>query len=814
MSGPFGASQWMYSTGGEEVAGNSLRFNDDSSQYLNRTPASAGNSKIWTLSMWVKRGNTIPTGMVFSAGTSNTELFYMQLLNNINSNKLRFFWRDGNTTNRNLWTDAQLRDVSAWYHIVVSVDTAQTNVEDRMRIFINGDLNTSFTLDDRSTLSSSSSLVVNSTAIHTIGRYSASSSNFFDGYLSNVYLIDGTALEPTSFGEFKNGYWKIKDYSGSYGTNGFYLELDGAVTDSSDNGNDWTANNISAHDYVPDNPTNNFATLNSTSYGKNGAGNAPIFFEGNLRIYEGGSSWSSSLSTITVSSGKWYAESVIVTGTNSLVGVIEVDEPSLFYSTNSMYMGSLANSYGYLHNGTVYNNNIASSYGATYTTGDVIGIALDMDAGTLTFYKNGVSQGTAATGLAGRVAFGFSSNISNIGVNFGQDSTFAGATTTGGNTDAKGIGDFKYAPPAGYLALCTSNLPTPTIVDGSEHFNTVLYTGNGSTNAVIGVGFDLSSDGGLVWIKNRTSSYSHGLYDTVRGTGTTKSLSSNVTGQEGFYSSYHNLVSFDSDGFTLGSTSLTNGLNASGNSHVAWNWKAGGTAVLNEDGTIDSQVSANVDAGFSIVSWSGNATTGATAGHGLSTAPSIVITKARTYANLWQVNLSSNVTSTEGYLKLNSTDAVTTIYPNYYTSMDSSVLTFNGTTFDERLYNNRSGEDYIAYCFHNSDVCKVGSYTGNGSSNGPMVYTGMAVSWVMVKRTDGTGWWGISDSARSPFNEVANTLAADFEYSESYLTSDLNIDFLSNGFKIRDTDAYYNADSGIYMYLAFAENPFKYSNAR
>jgi len=476
-----------------------------------------------------------------------------------------------------------------------------------------------------------------------------------------------------------------------------------------------------------------------------------------------------------------------------------------------MYMGRLANSYGYIHGGDVYNNNSSSAYGATYTTGNVIGIALDMDAGTLTFYKDGVSQGTAATGLTGSVAFGFSSNSSTLAVNFGQDSTFAGNTTAGGNSDANGVGDFKYPVPAGgYLALCSANLPEPSILDGSEHFNTVLYTGNGSTNAITGVGFDLSTDGGLVWIKNRTSSYSHGLYDTVRGTGTTKSLSSNVTEQEGFYSSYHNLVSFDSDGFTLGSTSLTNGLNASGQSIAAWNWKAGGTAALNEDGTIDSQVSANVDAGFSIVSYTGTGNAD-TVGHGLNSTPELIITKQRSSSNPWPVN--SGTLFTSGNLMFLDRAGGQEV------GGSNTLASYSNTTFGVAAQGatgaiNDSGETYIAYCFHNSDVCKIGSYIGNGSPNGPMVYTGVAVSWVMVKRINGTSWWGISDSTRSPFNEVANTLAADFEYSESYLTSDLNLDFLSNGFKIRDTDAYYNATGGTYMYLAFAASPFKYANAR
>jgi hypothetical protein len=806
----------------------SLRFNDDDSAYLTRTPSSASNRRTWTWSGWIKRGNI--------------DLYYPHFMRS-NATMVRF--KDSNAlqffgVSADISTSAVFRDTSAWYHIVFSMDTTQATSTDRLKIYVNGieqtvsgtypPLNTQYDFN-------------NNSYVHYIGQ-SGSSTSFFDGYMAEINFIDGTALDPTSFGEDKNGTWIPKEYSGSYGTNGFYLDFsDNSTatalgTDSSGNSNNFSVNNIATTDQMLDTPTNNFAVLNSTSYGKDGAGGAPVFTEGNLRIYESTSSWSSSLSTISVSSGKWYAEAVIVTGTNSLVGVMEVDETSLFYSTNSMYMGRLANSYGYIHSGTVYNNNISSAYGATYTTGDVIGIALDMDAGTLTFYKNGVSQGTAATGLTGRVAFGLSSNLSTLAANFGQDSTFAGNTTAGGNTDANGIGDFKYSVPSGFLALCTANLPDTAIgpdvntsdTRANENFIPYLYTAdNTSPKSRTGMGFTPD----WLWFKDRTTGFSNGLYDTARGI--PFQLQTNNTSGE---NSYTLLDSFDSDGFTTTSDGVAgNVLNYTTDNYVTWSWKAGGAPTATNSagvgavptsgsvlidgvastatlaGTLAAdKISANTDAGFSIVSYSGNNVTGATVSHSLGVEPSMIIVKSRTgtagYGNWGVYHKDLGATKV---IYLNTTGAQSTaIGPWNNTAPTSSVFSLgNDGGFGFQV----TGQDYIAYCFANTDgYSKAGSYTGNGSTNGPFVYTGFRPAFVLLKKSSAAGDnWSIYDTGRDPYNVATKYLIPNSSQTEGSTTS---LDFVSNGFKIRASGSWINTSSATYIYLAFAENPFKYANAR
>lgn len=790
-AGNVGASGSFYPVTIED----SLRFEDGSSAYLNRTPAAAGNRKTWTWSGWVKRGNIGTTGGIFQGYVSGSNLSRIGFsgittdaiqVQNYISGSFNLVWE----------TAAIFRDPSAWYHIVLAVDMTEASSSNAVKVFVNG---TQQTLNFNAYTGSYSGqdTYVNATNVHNIGL--GDSSDYLDSYLSDINFIDGQALDATSFGEAKDGVWIPKSYSGSYGTNGFRLEFDSDTTDSSGNGNDWTANNISAHDYVPDSPTNNFAVMNPLGFKPSNT----TLSEGNLRVVTNTSSAFGSAATIAVDTGKWYWESIFAGGQYMIVGIDSAETPT----SSDVYLGNTATSYSYYNaNGQKINNATGTAYGATFGTNDIIGIALDLDVGTLTFYKNGVSQGIAFSGLSGLFTPAFSdvdtsSGGCNIVANFGQDSTFAGATTAGGNQDANGIGDFKYAPPSGYLALCTANLPTPTIVDGSEHFNTVLWTGNGTSQSITGVGFGSAPD--LIWLKNRSGTDWHNLVDSVRGS--SNRLSSNNALVE--YTDATIISSIDADGFSVGSNS--NG-NRSGNAFVGWNWKAGGTAVSNAAGSITSQVSANVDAGFSIVSYTGTGAN-ATVGHSLGVQPDMIIAKRRSGTDDWVCYHSALSSAKDKYIVLNSTNAAGTL-SNFWGTGTPDSTTFGASG---GYAHNKSGSTYIAYCFAEvAGYSSFGSYSGNGSSDGPMVFTGFRPSFILTKRSDGISLWGISDSKRSPFNEVANTLAANESYSESVLTSDMNVDFLSNGFKIRDTDGNYNASGGTYIFLAFASSPFKYATAR
>jgi hypothetical protein len=574
--------------------------------------------------------------------------------------------------------------------------------------------------------------------------------------------------------------------------------------DVSGQGNHWTPNNLDYRDSLLDSPANNFATLNPLF--TNG-GTTQNFKEGNLQ-FTADSNYALAHGTFAMRSGKWYWETYI----KSWVSVPAVGISRGTNTGGNSYVGYDPNgnvkSFGYESGGIIYGaSGVGTSAGSqlasgqtTYTTGDIIGCSFDADAGELKFYKNGTLVYTVSSidefdWMPATSAYNGGVNI----VNFGQDSTFAGATTAGGNTDANGIGDFKHPVPSGFLALATSNLPEPTIVDGSEHFNTLLWSGNSTDNRdITGIGFDAD----FTWLKARSNGNSHGLADTVRGNIAPNMLSSNSTNAEFDWTGI--FKGHITDGFTVGTDSA---INYSGETYVAWNWKAGGAAVSNTDGSVTSQVSANVDAGFSIVGWTGSGAA-ATVGHGLGVEPSMIIVKNRIDARNWSVwhkDLSSN----DYYLRLDSTTAQASAGANYWNSTAPTSSVFSvGNEGDV----NDSGDGMIAYCFANSDTTKVGSYTGNGSSDGPFIFTGGRVQWLMIKRSDSAGNWYMWDDVRHLGNDVDNVLYADLSNAES-VGSSYGVDFLSNGFKVRHSGTDINASGGTFIYLAIME-PFKFSLAR
>jgi hypothetical protein len=348
------------------------------------------------------------------------------------------------------------------------------------------------------------------------------------------------------------------------------------------------------------------------------------------------------------------------------------------------------------------------------------------------------------------------------------------------------------------LALNPFNLPTPTIgatasTQAGDYFNPVLYTGNGTTLAVTGVGFQPD----FVWIKERNDTGSHGLFDVIRGGGAR--LISNDTSAE--TTGTNRIQSFDSDGFTVGSLSTING---SGDSMVAWNWKANGTGVSNTDGSITSTVSANTSAGFSVVTYT--STTG-TVGHGLGVAPAMIIMKGRNVTDQWTVGHKSinGGSSPWNYgLALNSTGA-----------QDANSGFWNNTAPTSTVFSQGSwdsGYTKVAYCFAEvAGYSAFGSYTGNGSADGTFVYTGFRPRYVMYKRSDSTGGWNILDTTRNPSNVVGEYINANLSDAEANATI---MDITSNGFKMRNTFSSANASGGTYIYMAFAETPFNYANAR
>ena len=435
---------------------NSLRFDDGSSDYLNRTPSSASNRKTWTFSTWFKRSN-LGVRLVFLSGKDGS---FPEGLNINTSNQFEYD-HDIAGTDYTLTSNMLFRDVSAWYNLVVTKDTTQATETDRLKVWVNG---TQITLNevDLGYPPQNYDGAINKNVDHFIGNLSSTDTYYFDGYMAETYLIDGQALSPTDFGEFDQdtGIWKPIKYTGTYGTNGFYLDFENSGSlgaDQSGNGNNWTVNNLTSIDQTTDTPTNNFATGNPL------VPTTLTYSDGNNTISHG-ADWKASPATIAVTQGKWYAEMKLVS--TSFGATFGVEDMDLVSTWSAVLVGTSVNGRGYYSSdGTVYNNGSPSAFGATYTTGDIIGIALDMDNKFVYFSKNGVYQnsgvptsgasGTGGLSLAGTTyAFAYGMYNSTSSLNFGNPPY----TISSGNSDANGYGNFEYSVPSGYYSLCTKNL--------------------------------------------------------------------------------------------------------------------------------------------------------------------------------------------------------------------------------------------------------------------------------------------------------------------------------------------------------------------
>tara|TARA_Y100000004_G_scaffold18246_1_gene18785 strand:- start:1186 stop:4158 length:2973 start_codon:yes stop_codon:yes gene_type:complete len=975
-----------------DVATQSLRFDDGSVHKLTRTFSSAvDNDKKMTISVWVKRGTISNATQVILS--NYTSVRFVGELSWKTDDKLSFDPGgngDGNQNSYTVQTTSVFRDVSSWYHIVLAYDTTQSTDTNRVKIYVNGTQQTLEAFSSNHTFPPQNYAHGYSYngANNEIGNYSSVASAPLDGYLSEFNFIDGLALDPTYFGETKNGVWIPKEYSGSYGSNGYRLEFKNTSVgtgssstigaDTSGNDNHWTSSGIVASDCnMPDSPENNFCTMNSADLQYNAE-----LHEGNLHIkastYSGGN-YGHAICTFKIpSSGKWYIEilsrNLLGTGNATSFGVMDrnVIQPSSNKASPNYVVTTDEGFDGLQHqhyiggeyvavkvDGSTSGSNISMS--TSGNTGSVSALAIDVDNGYLYVgatdgvggtgsqirwldYADGSTgtsnvnpeSGSSGTGGIARtftnndvisvevVVSGNNANKSQIYLNAGQDSSFAGTLTAQGNKDGNGVGDFYYVVPSGYLALCTSNLPETTIspnkaTQADNYFNTVLYTGNGSTQSITGVGFQPD----WVWGKDRGAVVHHTLTDSSRGVhydlfSSSNSLQSNDTS---------GLTAFDSDGFSLGSSTNHN---VSSNTYVAWNWLAGGatpsktykvvvvsdsgnkyrfrnsaddatfaqsavTLNLQEGGTytfdlsdssmsghpfvfsttsngthgggseyttgvtktgtagsagasivitvassaptlyyycsnhsgMGGQVNTNVThgstnfdgstlsvsntnttAGFSIVTYTGSGS-GATIGHGVGKELDFIIAKRSSDSATWAVY--SRELGSGKKLELNGTSATITNAQFFTANPTSSVFSL-GTEYDV----NGSGGTFVAYCFAEIEgFSKFGNYTGNGSINGTFVYTGFRPAWVMCKITSGnTGSWNIFDNARDPFNEVNLSLLANSANADDTLTSQNDLDFVSNGFKIREDNNNLNGNGYSFIYMAFAEQPFKYANAR
>jgi len=532
----------------------SLRFNDDDNAYLNRTPTSASNRRTWTWSGWIKRCTFGAVHDLFSAYDGSA----YNIIRIGSNDQLNF---QSNSAAIKL-TNAKLRDPSAWYHIVVSVDTTNSTAADRVIIYIN---DTRQTLETDNSVSQNTDYAFNTTYAHTLGIYANGSSYDFDGYMAEVNFIDGQQLTPSSFGETDatTGQWNPIDTSGlTFGTNGFYLKFaDNSGTtattlgkDSSGNGNNFTPNNFSVsagagNDSVEDSPTNNFCTLNPLTLNMGASSNGTVS-NGNLE-WLGTSANDNIAATMAVKSGKWYYEMTVGQNADKLVaGWTTVKETTNYTESALIYYNSAGIRGGNIT--VVWNSTVTSSL--NFATNDVIGFALNLDDYYLYVYENG-------------------SLVSTITLPTDKGDTWIPCCGDSSVTDASAIFNFgqrafDYTQPTGYKKLNSTNLPDPTILLPNNHFNTLLYTGTGSSNSVTGL--DFAPD--WVWVKGRnTNGYEHMLIDVIRGGNA--SLSSNSSDVESTHGGRS--MTFLSNGVRWNADS--GNCNANGENYVLWNWNAGDT---------------------------------------------------------------------------------------------------------------------------------------------------------------------------------------------------------------------------------------------
>ncbi len=841
MSGPFGSSQWMYSSGASGFYDfpieSSLKLNYLSEGFLTMTPSSSPtSSQKFTMSYWIKR-------TLIAAG-SNTRTYFLYAPRNGgdgsneahcsiddqggNRGNVRIYDSGGNRGN--LVSVANLRDNSSWINIVFAVDLTQATDTNRVKLYFNG-VQSSWT---GTYPAQNTSWGWNNTSQHTFGAYRNGDGSFGDYYVADFNMIDGQQLAPSSFGEFKNDIWVPKDTAGlTFGTNGVRLEFkqsgtsansSGIGADTSGNGHHFAVTALDANDCpMRDTPTSNLMTLDSLYSNAGG----PVLSQGNLK-YACSTNNRGIISNREIpNNGKWYYEYRTINENDQ--HVIGLNVPDF---DNDASRGGAATAIGISsHNGNSYNGSNYGSGGASYASawasgGDVVGVAIDRVNNTIKFridnQNSNAFYGTLAINANARYyAFlgtgGSSSDNSGV-FNFGQNSNFLGQETRANNSDANGHGDFLFAVPSGYLALASQNLSVNEKVDPNEgaspqdYFQTKLYTGNGQSS--LDIDLDFTPD--WVWIKRRAATQSYVVANKLSGDD--KNFSSNgASAEETDNTKFRNFLT---NSFRVGSH---NGVNNNGSTYVSWNWRLNGSGGSNTNGTINTTATTvAAHNGLSLSTFTGNGEDNATIGHGLGQKPEIVLIKPRSINDNWVVSwgtIQGDQSASEGnkfnsftdkaYFYLNSNNAADGASNNRFLQNDSDTVNL-GTNWSNVNQNNAT---YLMWAMVSTPgFSDFGSYKGNGSSDGTHVYVGFRPAWILIRKLSGadTLLW---DTKRNTQN-VSQTVLYPAEDIAEGTESSRAIDILSNGFKIRTDNANSNTSGTLYFYMAFAEQPGTFSNAR
>ena len=792
-----------------------------------------GNKRTFTISVWFKKCYTVgnigdDAYTIISCGGGGTGSY---------AGRFGFDVYDSDQLNFNINNPAPTLHAAAkstrkfrddtWYHAVLTYDSTQATESDRIKMYVNGELET---LDSPTYPSQNYEGYFNNNVIHRVGSTTSWSTGQdlgqFNGYLAEFHFIDGTTYDASHFGytEQQTGIWRPKRVTGlTYGTNGFYLNFsDNTNTttigyDYSGNANHFSPHDVQVSDSVPDSPTNDFCMMSGLN--KNSG-----LSHGNLQFYK----WDDSNAALVFcqasmdlpNTGKWVWETRWTGYQHTRYwGITRRMRAQGAYIDNSAYV------YYDMYDGKTYSglngSAVTTLTGGQTSYGDNVTrfwmMACDMDAMQASFYYNNTLISTIAIPELpddgkGNYVWTWTSSNGGSGstyddrFNFGQDATYFGAASPPDKKDASGLGQFYTTVPDGHKCLCTKNLPprTDVIVEPQKHFDVLTYTGNNNSGRLI-TGLKFKPD--FVWFKKRSGGgQNHTLYDSVRGAG--KRLMLPSTDGEGTVSD--ELTSFNDGGFTIDTDNFQN---ENGKDYVAWCWKAGGAAVTNNDGSGTSQVSANQEAGFSIVTYTGNATGSATSavwqtiGHGLGKTPKWIVFKSRSFgdADTHWANYHVGVTDANtDYVVWDTTEARIQTDVNY---MGSTLPTSSVFSLGYNFTTNKNGEDYVAYCWAEiPGFSKFGRYKGTGNSNGSFINVGFKPAWVLVKGEDFAGNWNLFDIKRPGVNPINDRLFPNLSSSELDGSSSNNqIDIYSNGFKLRGSNVDTNSAGSTYLYMAFAE---------
>ena len=776
-----------------------------SGSYLYRTGSSPTGGGKYSYSSWIKRVDLSGQTCLWGAGGGSQTNTHAEGIYITGDDQVALIYRGAVGSGSVGWyaySTAKLRDTTSWIHLMLTYDNNQSGIANKIKYYFNG-----VEISYGGGVGSPGDLeYVNKSGVtQYIGRMDQGSGpGYARVYQAETHVADGYIWTPSDFGytDAHTGKWRPKrpeDISVDYGNNGFYLDYaDNTSTstigiDRSGNSNNWTASGFSVsagvdNDSMIDTPTNNFPIM---SFINRGVDN-PTVSDGGL--YFGGSTDHVNVATIAIpSSGKWYWEYTKTANTNLMSGII--GDPEKTYNGTSTFLGGQANGYSvYAANGQTYAAGSNATYMATPSTSTTIMIAFDADTRRLYFGADG-NWGDGSGNTNQTFANAAIAHTVTAGITYYPAGSF-----NGGSAYANfGQRAFSYTPPTGYRSLSSKNRATPLaagVVNPKRHFAVINYSGNASTNKITGLEFKPD----CVWSKVTNATGQYSIFDSVRGA--TKRMGNGASGfgQGAETTVADSLQSFDENGFTFGNEAGNN----NGENYTAWCWKGGGTAVSNSDGTITSSVSVNKDAGFSITTYTGNATSGATVGHGLGTVPQMVILKRRdSGGSNWYVyhhKVNSGSSPEDYYLELNSTATQT-----------SSTKMTNGTPPTSTVFSlsndndvNASSGTYVMYSWAEiPGYSKFGSYTGNGDNDGTFVHLGFKPAFVIIKRIASESW--IFADIKRTTNELQPIDYYLLSTSNAAQSTGIIYDFLSNGIKFRSTSQ--NEGNATYIYMAWAEEP-------